>query len=119
MTDISRLKPLTDRDFDVLNELAPSYLNEFDNRPWQRPLDIGASNGSHHSPTLAKLEKRGLVESKQRSWLGSRGSKVYRVTDAGWTAVQERFPRHWQSREEWATWFEAKEAERKAARGQG
>ncbi len=49
---------------------------------WFRPMDIGGRNGSGHSSLLAQLERKGLVESRQRSG-GVRGSKLYRLTDAG------------------------------------
>jgi len=85
---MSTPRPLTERDYQTLGEVVPSYLDE----PVKAgtPLDFGGSNGSHHSATFAKLEKRGLMESKQRGgewgepkrWRG-RGSKVYRVTPAG------------------------------------
>lgn len=56
---------------------------------WVRPLDIGGRNKSYHSATLAQLETKGLVESKQRSgYRYRRGSKVYRLTDAGQPVAQ-------------------------------
>jgi hypothetical protein len=33
---------------------------------WVRPMDVGGSNCSHHSATLKRLLKRGLVERKRR-----------------------------------------------------
>ena len=84
------MRPITDRDFETLNELAPSNLD--DEREWHTPLGIGGSNGSHHSNTLRKLAKRGLVEMRQRS-TGIRGSKEYRISDGGWTLVLQRAPR--------------------------
>lgn len=56
---------------------------------WLRPMDIGGTDGSHHSRTLAKLVKRGLVERRKRNTItnvilnGHRGSYVYRITDQG------------------------------------
>lgn len=53
-------------------------------REWARPLDLGGRSGSHHSGTLAALERKELVESRQRSgYLHRRGSKVYRLTEKG------------------------------------
>lgn len=79
-----RTRPVTERDMEVLRELdacrTGSHWNE---QGWARPMDIGASNNSHHSGTLAKLERRGLVESRQRSAWCTRGSKTYRATAAG------------------------------------
>lgn len=79
--------PLTDRDGELLNELE--YFNDSENGRGARPLDLGGSNRSHHSGTLAKLAKRGLVVKK--NWAlgedgrrhGDRGSCLYRITDAG------------------------------------
>ena len=85
----NRLKPLTERDLATLSDLAPTYLDS--PRAWYRPLDLGGGSRPHHSATLAKLEKRGLAESRQRSALMSRGSKVYRITDAGDALVVETF----------------------------
>lgn len=94
---------LTSRDNELLEELF--WANRGSSYPlaWARPLDVGGSNGSHHSNTLTKLEKFGLVESKQRGWadpipgqpkpkwrLGSRGAKVYRITDAGIAVLPPR-----------------------------
>lgn len=90
-------RPLTERDIETLayltNPRDPTAA------PWHTPLDLGAYNGSHHSGTLAKLAKRGLVQFKQRGtpdpddgengkkiWRG-RGSKTYRITAAGKLAL--------------------------------
>lgn len=102
MERIDALKQLaakvTERDRSVLSDL--DWLNNFSQYPtrWARPMDIGGSNGSHHSNTLRKLERLGLVQSKQRGWPDpepgepepkwkpgkwNRGAKLYRVTDAG------------------------------------
>lgn len=37
-------------------------LRWLDDKTWQRPMDIGGRDGSHHSATLTRLAKRGLVE---------------------------------------------------------
>lgn len=66
---------LTERETEVLNELRSWNYGE----RWARPMDVGGSNGSHHSATLAKLVRLGYAESKQRSAWMSRGSKVYRA----------------------------------------
>lgn len=66
---------------------------------WCRPLDLGGSNGSPHSSTLAALARKGLVQSKQRGAkdppegengrriFATRGAKVYRITKAGLAAI--------------------------------
>lgn len=99
MTPVPRMTP---NQIDILQSLRyvryqSSYLRE-----WVTPLDIGASNGSHHSGTLDRLAKKGLVRFKQRGaadppagenggkiWRG-RGSKCYQITPAGLAALQER-----------------------------
>jgi len=81
-------KPLTDRDFEMLG-----YLRDGE---WERPIDCGGMNGSHHSNTLTKLAARGLVQFKQRGHAdppegqngengrkSRRGAKVYRITPRG------------------------------------
>jgi len=92
--------PLTERDWDVLETLRFTNDEATCPRKWATPLDLGAGNGSHHSQTLAKLVRRGLVEGFQRAGtirgvttargVGmSRGSKCYRITDAGREACKE------------------------------
>lgn len=77
-------KPLTERDLEVLHSLMSSDGKLY----WYRPMDLGAGSRTHHSATLAKLEGRGLVASKQRGTLAfnSRGSKVYQITPKGMEA---------------------------------
>ena len=85
---------LTARDGEVLSELNAACKNYMDvtGNDWVRPLDCGGSNSSDHSYRLAKLARMGLAEQKQR-W-GSvrmpRGSKVYRITEAGSAALRAR-----------------------------
>lgn len=62
----------------LLADLA--YVNR-----WVRPMDLGGRDGSNHSNILRQLERKGLVESKQRGPNGARGSKLYRATAAGRT----------------------------------
>ena len=50
---------------------------------WLRPMDMGGRDGSNHSGILAALVRKGLVEREQRSACYSRGSYLYRLTDAG------------------------------------
>lgn len=96
---MSGVKPLTERDFEILSYLAPMFRDE--PVKWHTPLEIGASNGSHHSATLAKLAKRGLVDFKQRgggedrinapSLFRGRGSKTYRISEGGLAEREARF----------------------------
>lgn len=68
---------------------------------WARPLDLGGSNGSHHSNTLNKLAKKGMVNFRFREgaepadgengkrFFASRGAKLYRITPAGRNALDK------------------------------
>jgi hypothetical protein len=69
------VKPLTERDYETMGDLRASSLSHIQlyakmdsdsTRPaasgFVKPLDIGGGNGSHHSATLKKLARRGLVE---------------------------------------------------------
>ena len=49
---------ISDRQLDVLESLAV-YGD------WARPMDVGASDGSHHSATLGQLARHGLVDRKK------------------------------------------------------
>jgi hypothetical protein len=79
---------LRDEDWSVLNELC--FANRGSQYPmeWCRPLDVGGHNSSHHSASLAKMVRYGFVESRQRSGHMSRGSKVYKITEAGVLALR-------------------------------
>jgi len=93
---------LTPNQLDVLETLEFANHRSSYPKTWATPLDLCASNGSHHSSSLAALAKKGLVQFKQRSdprdpppgenggkrWRG-RGSKCYRITDAGRTALSQ------------------------------
>ena len=78
----------TQRDMDVLGELRAATDNyiQIGCDGFVRPLDCGGSDSSDHSYRLTKLAKRGLAEVAVRS-SGVRGSKVYRITDAGRSAL--------------------------------
>ncbi len=91
---------LTANQREVLAELEFANIRARYPLAWCRPLDVGASNGSHHSATLHALVKKGLVQFKQRGsrdpdgWesserklFRSRGSKCYRITPAGRRAI--------------------------------
>ncbi len=76
---------LTEAQREVLDSLDSWRLMHIDSgtSEWARPMDVGGSNGSHHSGTLAALVRKGLAERQQRSAWMSRGSWVYRITPAG------------------------------------
>lgn len=72
-------RPLTEDQRWVLDAICHTGLE------WHRPMDIGRPTNFIWSG-LRALERRGLVESKQRVGNGpnpARGSKLYRVTEAG------------------------------------
>lgn len=104
-------QPLTARDMETLGELIGAqnswramcarhgtHENLADERGFA-PLDFGGSNGSHHGATATKLAGRGLAQERKRghAWgyapKRSRGSKVYRPTQAG----REAFEIWWQA----------------------
>lgn len=87
------MSTLNERDMGVLAELEAACRNHakygyLDG--WARPLDCGGSNGSDHSYRLSKLAKVGAAEAKQRMPWAGRGSKVYRITDAGLALLSSR-----------------------------
>lgn len=77
---------LTPNQREVMEALRWWGAPEFGN--WVRPMDVGGRNSSHHSHTLAALARKGLVEERVRS-SGWRGSKLYRITVAGWEAAEK------------------------------
>lgn len=69
----TRSAVLTERDLEVLAKLSTTE--------WFRPMDVGGTNSSHHSATLAKLARYGLAEQK-RHYVGiSGGHWRYRRVD--------------------------------------
>ena len=72
-----------------MNEQQREVLGELRGGEWLRPMDVGGTDGSHHSRTLARLVKAGLAERKKRGTLtntlfnGRRGSYRYRITEVG------------------------------------
>lgn len=81
---------LNERDMDILAELEAACRNHAKHDylgGWARPLDCGGSNSSDHSYRLSKLVKVGAAEAKQRMPWAGRGSKVYRITEAGRTLL--------------------------------
>lgn len=77
-------KPLTDRQTELLHELAAWHRT---NKNGARPLDLGAHNGSHHSATLTRLVRLGLVERKERAAYSTRKSFRYSLADAGYAQI--------------------------------
>jgi len=85
------------RDREVLADLHYATREATYRREWVRPLDVGGSGHNDVAYRLNKLARLGLVEWKQRwgSEIGgsaraagmSRGSKEYRLTEAGAAAL--------------------------------
>lgn len=76
-----RPRALTARDVDLLDDLVRTCLNHEKNgwrHGWAKPLDLGGGDCTHHSQTLKKLWKAGMVERTRGS-----GGRHYRPTDAG------------------------------------
>lgn len=73
-------RPLTERDYDVLGELAHQSKDE----RWLKPMDVGGTDGSHHSATLNKLVNHGYAKF---TWFGypwkPHSHKRYLVTEEG------------------------------------
>lgn len=85
---MSGLRPLTERDRDVLAGLAAAKLVAPAWKGWLTPMFFGGGDATHHSATAARLCRRGLVERKQRGgWIGT--SYFYRITAAGRKALAE------------------------------
>lgn len=82
----------SDRDIELLRDLACFRRLDDTYEGWARPMDIGARDASWHSGVLKRLCKYNLVERRRRytimNDLGSRrGSYRYRITDAGLAAI--------------------------------
>ena len=89
------MKPLTERDIETLKELACADIQrqKHGQSEWLMPMDLGASNGSHHSYTLTKLAARGLGERKKYGSKREKGSCRYRMNEAArdWLRVNTSF----------------------------
>jgi DNA-binding PadR family transcriptional regulator len=94
--------PLTENQREVLSELKRLADHREYPLKWCIPMDLGASNGSHHSDTLNRLADKGWVQFKQRGakdpkgWANGasgrhrvRGSKCYRITPLGREALSD------------------------------
>jgi len=89
-----RQRPLTDRDIDVLETLVFATISRvrLNQSCWMQPLDLGGSNGSHHSYTLHKLAKRGLCHRRKWGSKRAKGSCDYRANAAGLEWLKENVP---------------------------
>jgi hypothetical protein len=95
------LRPLNERDLEMLNELVACQESALERMRADyalnigfAPIEFGGRNGSHHARTALKLVRHGLVEARKRGkeWgdtttRDARGSNVYRPTPAGVEAV--------------------------------
>lgn len=80
---------LTEREMELLTELGQPWAIK---AGWARPMDLGASDASHHSGTLRSLVRKGYAERIPRSTTrtdidrdgtGRSPSWLYRITEAG------------------------------------
>lgn len=57
---------------------------------WFKPMHVGGSDGSHHSRTLRKMVKKGLIET-ERNWSFGwyANSRRYRITEPGLQLFKE------------------------------
>lgn len=94
-----KLKPLTERDLLVLEALASvnaSHERSGARGGWAKPMDCGGTDASHHSATLKKLVRRGMVAIRDASekrpgcskWW--RGACFYRINMKGKRLVKTR-----------------------------
>jgi|SRR4029077_12671412 len=84
---------LTERDLEVLSGLACARICFPKSSGWLTPMCFGGRDGSHHSRTASRLVRLGFVESKPRGGQ-TRGSKLYRITASGKSALRTYHPRH-------------------------
>lgn len=81
---------LTDNQREVLESMDPES--------WQRPMDVGGRDASHHSHTLVALAKKGLVDRSVRA-SGMRGSYLYRIKPEGVKLLREIREKEWGDRD--------------------
>lgn len=99
-------KPLTERDYEVLSALQAHEQNmtELGLSRGAHPMDLGGRNGTHHSATLNKLVRHGLVSRSYPPRPGHRGSQRYKLTDEGRRIIAEhidaRYAEHMQQHAE-------------------
>lgn len=87
---------LTEREIEVLLEAeyfirsptsATPWVWRMKGEGWFNTGDVGGRNRSHHSATLKKLVKRGLVETTKRP-KGSKARAVWKLTQDGIDAAK-------------------------------
>lgn len=70
-------------------------LRSLDDKLWLRPMDVGGTDGSHHSATLKRLVQQGLA-AERRGGNYARGTARhgfrYRRTAAGRAALEAQAP---------------------------
>lgn len=77
---------MLDRDLEVLRALGDAKEAVPSMDGWLTPRFCGGTDGSHHSATLRKLVRQGLVERMERGGQ-TRGSWLYRITPKGRQAI--------------------------------
>lgn len=93
-------KHLNERQIETLCDLLWANVTGKTTKPWVTPMEVGASNASHHSATLNSLAVRGLAQWKQRGAPDplsgqngqkhhGRGAKAYRITPGGIALLKE------------------------------
>jgi DNA-binding MarR family transcriptional regulator len=87
-------KPLTERDYEVLRELRAYERSPYRNSRGAHPMDVGGYNGSHHSGTLNKLVRHGLVSRSYPPRAGHRGSQRYKLTEKGMRVTEEHIAQY-------------------------
>lgn len=81
---------VNERELEIMRTLI-RHEDTCDRYGWKRkakPLDLGGSNGSHHSATLKAMARKGWVEDIGY-FCHSRRVCIYRSTEAGRAAVSE------------------------------
>ena len=92
-------RPLTERDYELLRELEAYERSEYRDPRGAAPIDLGGYNGSHHSGTLNKLARHGLIMRRYPPRPGHRGSQRYKLTEEGRRIVGEHIAQMREARE--------------------
>jgi hypothetical protein len=101
------MKELTDRDIEVLLEAeyfvrrpesATYWVVRSKGAGWFKTGDVGGRNGSHHSQTLKKLARRGLIETTKRP-KGSKAKAVWKLTESGIALARDVIEKRRQARQ--------------------
>jgi hypothetical protein len=90
---------MNEREQEIMRELLAfeAYMAAHDCTARARPMDVGGSNGSHHSGTLRRMLAKGWVEDVGygHSSGGARGTRrtyKYKSTEAGRAALKAATP---------------------------